>query len=67
MQILNWGRKDESGQLAPSKMIIGSSNHFESGCYIDTCQIGNLNIFEARCNVGYGCEVKSSCLVKAFE
>ena len=29
--------------------------------------IGDLNVFEAKSNVGYGCEIKNGCIVKATE
>ena len=34
---------------------------------VDTCQIGSVNQFEARCNIQYGCEIGNNCTVKAME
>ena len=47
--------------------MIENSNYFSSGSHVDTCKIGNANVFEAKTLIGYGTQVGDNCTVKAGE
>ena len=59
--------KNEDGTHTPVALVIENSNYFGSGSHIDTCKIGNANVFEPKSLVGYGTEVGNNCTVKAGE
>lgn len=44
-------------------MIIGNHNVFEVGATIETCQIGDQNVFESKCKVGPLIKITNGCVI----
>ncbi|XP_062934118.1 dynactin subunit 6-like [Cynocephalus volans] len=47
----------------PKRMIIGTNNVFEVGCYSQAMKIGGNNVIESKANVGRNVVLTSGCII----
>ena len=66
VNIVNYARKDASGNIIRKPMRIGSYNLFEVGAVIESTDIGDLNEFGVKSVVMAGSLVGSCCQVNAL-
>jgi dynactin-6 len=66
VNIVNYSRKDASGNIVKKTMRIGNYNLFEVGAVIESTDIGDLNEFGVKSVVMAGSLIGNSCQVNAL-
>jgi dynactin-6 len=66
VNIVNYARKDASGNIMRKTMKIGNYNLFEVGAVIESTDIGDLNEFGVKSVVAAGSLVGNSCQINAM-